>query len=154
MEDPSALTQTVDGVCYTFRPATREDHPTAIFIDNHFVLTRVEGTPSDGIYRVPSFVGDDTSALVSVVADGAFAGVDAQAIDLGYNVRYVWGNAFGDNSLTDLYLHEDVAIDRETFSACTEKLTIRCPDYLENTKGDLWCDLATDYGFRWQPEII
>lgn len=154
VEDGSTHSQTVDGVKYTFRPATKEDHPTAIFIDSHFVLIRVEGTPSDGIYRVPSFLGDDTSALVSVVADGAFAGTDAQVIDLGYNVRYVWGNAFGGHSLTDLYLHEDVLIDRAAFSGCTKDLTIHCPDYLENTKGDLWCDLATDYGFRWQPEII
>ncbi len=154
VEDGDIRSQTVDGVKYTFRPATKEDHPTAIFIDSHFVLIRVEGTPSDGIYRVPSFVGDDTAALVSVVADGAFAGTDARAIDLGYNVRYVWGNAFGGYPLSDLYLHEDVLIDQRAFSGCTEALVIHCPDYLENTKGDLWCDLAAEYGFRWQSELF
>lgn len=154
VEDASTRTQIVDGVKYTFCPATKEDHPTAIFIDSHFVLIRVEGTPSDGIYRVPTFVGDDTAALVSVVADGAFAGTDARAIDLGYNVRYVWGNAFGGYPLSDLYLHEDVLIDQRAFSGCTEALVIHCPDYLENTKGDLWCDLAAEYGFRWQSELF
>lgn len=151
-EEPAALTHTVDGVTYAFRPATKADHPTAVTLDNHFVLIRVVGIPSDGIYRVPTFAGSDTTALVSVVADGAFAGTNAQAIDLGHNVRYVWGNAFGGNPLTDLYLHEDVLIDRAAFSGCTESLTIHCPDYLENTEGDLWSDLAVNYGFRWQPE--
>lgn len=154
VEDTSTRTQTIDEVKFTFRPATKEDHPTAIVLDSHFVLIRVEGAPSDGIYRVPTFVGDDTTALVSVVADGAFAGTDARAIDLGHNVRYVWGNAFGGYPLSDLYLHEDVLIDQKAFSGCTESLIIHCPDYLENTKGDLWCDLAADYGFRWQPELF
>lgn len=154
-EDTPPTTQcAVDGVTYFFRPVTREDHPTAIILDNYFVLTRVEGAPSDSIYRIPSFVGDDQSALVTVVADGAFAGTNAQVIDLGHNVRYVWGNAFGGYPLTDLYLHEDVLIDQTAFSGCTENLTIHGPDYLENTKGELWSDLAATYGFRWQPEII
>lgn len=148
--EPSAIHCSVDGVTYYFRPATKEDHPTAISLENHYVLIAVNGTPSDGIYRVPSFVGDDMSALVSVVADGAFT--DAQIIDLGYNVRYVWGNAFG-SSLTDLYLHEDVLIARETFSGCSESLTIHCPSYIENTQGVLWSELAVEYGFHWQNEV-
>lgn len=145
---------TVDGVCYTFRPATRADHPTAIRLEQHYVLVKVEGTPADGLYRVPSFVGEDTDALVSVVADGAFAGTDARKIDLGHNVRYVWENAFGGNALTDLYLHEDVQIDRDAFSGCSQELTVHCPEYLENKDGALWRDLAAQYGFRWQQEDI
>lgn len=146
--------QTVDGVRYTFRPATREDHPSAISLYNYFVLIRVEGTPSDGIYRIPSFVNDDMNLLVTVVAEGAFDGTDAQAIDLGYNVRYVWGNAFGGYALTDLYLHDDVLIEETAFSGCTESLTIHCPSYLENTEGVLWSELAADYGFQWQDAIL
>lgn len=151
---PETVSQTVDGVCYTFRPATSEDHPTAVVLGNHYVLIQVEGPPPDGIYRIPSFVGNDTNALVSVVADGAFVGTNARAIDLGHNVRYVWGNAFGGYPLTDLYLHEDVLIDRVSFSGCTKNLTIHCPGYLENTEGLLWSDLAADYGFRWQETLI
>lgn len=151
-QEQATLTQVVDGVRYSFRPATESDHPTALNLDNYYVLIRVEGTPSDGIYRVPTFVGNDTDALVTVVADNAFAGTYARVIDLGYNVRYVWGNAFGGYPLTDLYLHEDVLIDRTAFSGCTQSLTIHCPEYLENTEGALWSDLAVDYGFRWQPE--
>lgn len=153
-EDPALPTHTVDGVRYTFRPATKEDHPSQLPLGNYYVLTFVEGTPTDGIYRVPAFVGGDTNALVTAIADGAFAGTDAKAIDLGYNVRFVWGNAFENCALTDLYIHTDVLIDRATFSGCNEDLTIHSPDYVENTKGALWCDLAAEYGFRWQPEII
>ena len=153
-QETSTLTQEIGGVRYTFRPATAEDHPTAIFLDNHFVLIRVEGTPSDGVYRVPSFLGEDTTALVTVIADGAFAGTGAQVIDLGYTIRYVWGNAFGGYALTDLYLHEDVLIDQAAFSGCTKDLTIHCPGYLENTQGVLWSDLSIEYGFRWQQENI
>lgn len=152
VEDPSTRTCVVDGVSYTFRPATKEDHPTAMTLDNHYVLIRVDGTPSDDIYRVPTFVGQDINALVSVIADGAFSGTNAKAIDLGHNVRYVWGDAFGGYALTDLYLHEDVLIEEAAFSGCTEELTVHCPEYLENTQGILWPDLCTDYGFRWQQE--
>ena len=153
-EVTETLSTTIDGVTYIFRPATREDHPTAISLDNYYVLSRVDGTPSDGIYRVPSFVGDDTYALVVAIVDGAFADTSAQAIDLGYNVRYVWGNAFGGYPLTDLYLHEDVLIDQTALSGCTQDLTIHCPEFLENTQGVLWSTLCVDYGFRWQPEFI
>lgn len=153
-EDASTILHTVDGITYTFRPATKEDHPTAVTLNNYYVLMRVEGTPANGIYYVPSFVGDDTSALVVAVADGAFAGTHAKEIDLGYNVRYVWGNAFGGYALTDLYLHEDVLIDRAAFSGCTENLTVHCPQYLENTEGVLWSDLAANYGFHWQDALI
>lgn len=145
-------TYVTDGVRYTFRPATREEHPTAVSLDNCYVLVRVEGVPADGIYRVPSFVGDDTNALVTAIADGAFADTDARAIDLGYNVRYVWGNAFGSTPLSDLFLHEDVLIDPAAFDACSGNLIIHCPDYLENTQGQLWSDLAIASGFQWQPE--
>lgn len=153
-EAASTISQTVDGVTYRFRPATREDHPSAITLDNHYVLIQVEGAPIDGIYRVPTFVGQDMDALVTVVADGAFVGTNAQAIDLGHNVRYVWGNAFGGYPLTDLYLHEDVLIEQTAFSGCTENLTIHCPEYLENTEGILWSDLAITLGFQWQSEIL
>ena len=153
-EDPNTISQTQNGVTYTFRPAVREDHPTAVTLENHYVLIRVEGATPDGVYQVPSFVGQDLSAIVSVVADGAFAETNAQAIDLGYNVRYVWGNAFGSYPLKELYLHEDVWIDQAAFDRCTESLTIHCPEYLENTEGTLWCDLAATLGFRWQPEAI
>ena len=153
-EDAHILRHTADGVCYTFRPATAQDHPTAIVLDNQYVLIRVEGTPPDGIYRVPTFVGTDTDALVTVIGDNAFAGSHAQTIDLGYNVRYVWKNAFGGYPLTDLYLHSDVMIDRTAFSGCDQNLTIHCPEYLENTRGALWSELAKQYGFRWQPEIL
>lgn len=153
-DDSSAYTQTVDGVVYTFRPATREDHPTALTLENRFVLTKVAGTPADGVYRVPTFVGSDTGALVVAVADGAFTHTEAGAIDLGYNVRYVHPDAFSGCALTDLYLHEDVYIPREAFSDCAAGFTIHCPDYLENTQGTLWCDLAITYGFRWQPEAL
>lgn len=152
--DPWTVTHTVDGVCYTFRPATAEDHPSGFPTDNYYVLTRVEGTSAEGIYQVPSFVGDDMNSLVTVIADGAFAGTNAQVIDLGYNVRYVWGDAFGGYPLTDLYLHDDVRIEQTAFSGCTEDLTIHCPDYLENTEGILWSDLAITLGFRWQSELI
>lgn len=152
--DPSLRTYTADGVRYTFRPATEAEHPTVLRQNNYFTLIRVEGTPADGIYRVPSFLGDDLGALVTAIAEGAFAGTDARIIDLGYNVRFVWGNAFGDLPLTDLYLHNDVRIDRTAFSGCTNELTIHCPDYLENTEGVLWSVLADQYGFRWQPEPL
>ena len=150
----NAITQSIDGVTYTFRPATEDDHPSALRLENCYVLIRVEGDARDGVYQVPSFVGEDLTALVTVVADGAFNGTGAKVIDLGYNVRYVWGNGFGGNALTDLYLHEDVRIDRESFSGCSESLTIHCPEYLENTEGLLWADLAIQYGFQWQPEAI
>ncbi len=153
-EDTATVSYTVDGITYTFRSATKEDNPAAIDLSNHYVLIQVEGTPSNGRYQVPSFVGDDMRLLVTVVADGAFADTNAQAIDLGYNVRYVWGDAFGGYALTDLYLHEDVLIDRAAFSGCTNDLIIHCPEYLENTNGAFWSDLAVAYGFRWQPEII
>lgn len=153
-DDLSVRTHTEDGVTYTFRSATKEDHPTAINVSNYYVLIRVEGTPSDGIYRVPSFVGEDINSLVTVIADGAFTGTDAHRIDLGYDVRYVWGNAFGGYPLSDLYLHTDVMIEETAFSGCTQEFTIHCPDYLENTSGELWCDLATSLGFRWQQEIM
>ena len=153
-EVPLALTQEVDGVRYTFRPATGEDHPTAVAGADHYVLIGVSGVPVDGIYRVPTFVGDDMKALVTVIADGAFAGTNARSIDLGYNVRYVWGNAFGGYPLTDLYLHEDVWIEPAAFSGCTKDLTIHCPEYLENTQGVLWSDLSVSYGFRWQQEAL
>lgn len=154
LDDPTIRTCTVDGVCYTFRPAVKEDHPTAIIIDNHYVLIRVEGEPNSGIYQVPSFVGEDTNALVTVVADGAFSGTEARKIDLGYNVRYVWGDAFAGCGLTDLYLHEDVRITQTTLSGCTKDLTIHCPEYLENTEGSLWSELAVTFGFRWQSKIF
>jgi len=118
------------------------------------VLIRVEGTPPDGVYRVPSFVNDNTNTLVTVIADGAFSGTDARVIDLGYNVCFVWGDAFGGYPLTDLHLHEDVFIDLMAFSGCTEHFIIHCPDYLENKEGSLWSDLAADYGFRWQDALI
>lgn len=153
-EGISTISQTTDGVTYTFRPAAKADHPSAISIDNYYVLIRVEGTPSDGVYRVPSFIRQDMNALVTVVADGAFAGTNAQAVDLGHNVRYVWGNAFGGYPLTDLYLHEDVLIDQTAFSSCAENLTIHCPEYLENTEGILWSELAVTLGFRWQAEDL
>lgn len=152
-EDSSALTCSVDGVKYTFRPATSADDPNAITLKNHFVLITVEGSPSDGIYRVPSFVGDDTYALVTAIADGAFEGTGAKKIDLGHNVRYVSKNAFAGCALTELYLHEDVFIDQASFSSCPEELTIHCPHYLENTEGSLWSELAIDYGFQWQNEV-
>lgn len=154
VEDTSLRTSTVDGVTYTFRPATEEEYPTAIALNNKYVLIRVEGSSPSGFYQVPSFVGNDTNALVTVVADGAFDGTDAQVIDLGYNVRYVWGDAFGGNSLTELHLHEDVFIDDMAFSGCEEGLTIHCPEYLDNTEGTLWCELAVSLGFRWQQENI
>lgn len=154
LEDAATRTCTVDGVCYTFRRATKEDHPTAIIIDNHYVLIHVEGEPHSGVYQVPAFVGDDTNALVTVVADGAFSGTEARKIDLGYNVRYVWGDAFEGCALTDLYLHEDVRITQTTLSGCAKNLTIHCPEYLQNGKGELWSDLAVRYGFQWQPEIL
>ena len=144
----------VDNVTYSFRPVTSEDHPTAIRLDNYFVLIRVEGTPGDGIYRVPSFVGEDRNALVTAVGDGAFFGTDAGEVDLGYNVRYVWGDAFAGCPLKDLYLHEDVLIRETTLSHCTEEFTIHCPGYLENTEGILWSELAQSYGFRWKEEPI
>ncbi len=150
IEDPTTITQTLEGVTYTFRPATKNDYPAAIVLTNHFVLIRVEGTPLDGTYQVPSFVGDNKNALVTVVAENAFAGTNARSIDLGYNVRLVWGNAFGGYPLMDLYLHEDVWIDQEAFSGCAEGFTIHCPDDLENTKGVLWSELAATYGFRWE----
>jgi len=150
----NAVSCTVDGVLYTFRPAAREEHPSALTLDNYYTLIRVEGVPADGIYRVPSFVGEDTDSLVTAVADGAFAGTNARAIDLGHNVRYVWGDAFGGNSLTDLYLHEDVYIGQSTFSCCKEELTVHCPDFLENTEGLRWAELAVRYGFRWNPTQI
>lgn len=153
-EDPLTITHTVDGVCYTFRPATVEDHPSGFPVDNYYVLTRVEGTPTDGIYRVPTFVDGDINSLVTVVADGAFAGTNAQIIDLGHTVRYVWGNAFGGYPLTDLYLHDDVRIEQTAFSGCSENLTIHCPDYLGNTEGILWSDLAITLGFQWRSELI
>jgi len=77
-----------------------------------------------------------------------------RAIDLGYNVRYVWGDAFGGYPLNELYLHDEVYIDQAAFSGCTEEFTIRCPEHLEDTKGTLWSQLAVDYGFRWQEELI
>ena len=153
-EETSLRTCVVDGVTYTFRPATEEEYPTAIALNNKYVLIRVEGSSPSGFYQVPSFVGNDTNALVTVVADGAFDGTDAREIDLGYNVRYVWGDAFGGNSLTELYLHEDVFIDEMAFSDCEEELTIHCPEYLDNTEGTPWCELAVSLGFRWQQEII
>ena len=152
IDDPSAVTQTIEGVTFTFRPATKKDHPGAISLEisNYYVLIAVSGTPTDGVYRVPSFVNNDTSALVTVVADGAFAGTQARVIDLGYNVRYVWGNAFGGYPLTDLYFHTDVYIDRAAFSGCTEQLTIHSLLLSNNTEGTLWSELAADYGFGWQ----
>lgn len=153
IENTSVIRQVVDGVIFTFRPATIEDHPTAIRLDNYYVLIQVEGTPSTGVYCVPSFIGNDTTALVVAVADGAFSGTQATIIDLGYNVRYVWGNAFGGYSLTDLHLHEDTYIDRSAFSGCSADLTIHCPSYIENTEGDLWSELAGSYGFLWQDTL-
>lgn len=153
LNDPSTLTYSVDGVKYTFRPATSADDPHAITLENHFVLIGVEGFPSDGIYCVPSFVGDNTSALVTAIADGAFDGTEAQMIDLGHNVRYVSNNAFVGCKLTALYLHEDVFINRAALEGCSEELTIHGPDYLENTEGALWSELAIEYGFGWQSEI-
>ena len=146
--------QRVDGVTYHFRPATRDDHPTALDLTHYFVLVAVEGSPPDGIYRVPSFLNDQVTELVVAVADGAFAGTDAQIIDLGYNVRYVWGNAFGGYPLSHLYLHEDVTIDPAALSGCTETFTVHCPDYLVNNEGILWSDLARDWGFCWQSEAF
>ena len=152
--DSATVSCTDGGVTYTFRPATREDHPTAIWLDNYFVLIRVEGTPVGGTYFVPSFVGNDTHALVVAIADGAFDGTQAKAIDLGYNVRYVWGNAFGGYPLTDLHLHSDVLIEKSAFSGCSENLTVHCPSFVENTEGLLWADLAAEYGFRWQETTL
>ena len=153
-EETATVSHTADGVTYTYRAATKEDLPTAIGLDNYYILIQVEGSPSDGTYYIPSFVGSDMSASVIAVGDGAFAGTNAQAIDLGYTVRYVWGNAFGGYALTDLHLHDDVYIDEAAFSGCTESLTIHCPVYLDNTQGVLWSDLAADYGFRWQDAMI
>lgn len=152
--DVTTRSYTVGGVTYTFRPTTEDEHPTAIKLENYFTLIRVEGTPTDGIYRVPSFVGDDMNSLVTVVADGAFDGTNAESIDLGYNVRYVWGNAFGGYSLTELYLHEDVFVEQAAFSGCSGSLTIHCPEYIENTEGFLWWELADIYGFQWQSALI
>ena len=140
---------TVSGVTYTFRPAAPEDYPDAIALGNCFVLIRVEGTPEDGIYQIPSFLDDNMVTRVVAIADGAFAGTDAQAIDLGNNVRYVWGNALGNNTLTDLYLHTDVLIAEAALSQLGEDLSIHCPPFLEDTQGNLWSDLASEYGFRW-----
>ena len=145
---------TVNGVTYTLRPATRDDHPSAISLDNYYTLISVEGVPDDGVYRVPSFADEDMSLNVVAVADGAFDGADATVIDLGYNVRYVWGDAFGGCALEELYLHGDTFIDRAAFSGCTSELTIHCPSYIENTQGDLWSELAVTYGYGWQDEII
>ena len=58
--------------------------------------------------------------------------------------------AFAGCPLTELYLHQDVYIPREAFDACREGLTVYAPDYLENTEGLRWRDLAADYGFRWE----
>lgn len=153
-EDPDTLCKTLDGVSYYFRPATKEDHPTALKLDNYFVLVDVEGTATGGIYQVPTFIDDEMSLLVTVVADGAFAGTNAEVIDLGYNVRYVWGDAFEGCSLTDLYLHGDVDIEETAFSGCDERLTIHCPSYIVNTNGDLWSDLAASHGFQWLDTLI
>ena len=150
----STKTCTVDGVTYTFRRATRNEHPTAIILENNFTLIRIEGTSPDGVYKVPSFVSDDMNGIVAAVADGAFDGTDAHVIDLGYNVKYVWGDAFKGCKLTDLYLHEDVLIEESTLSDCSENLIIHCPVYIENTQGLLWSELAGDYGFEWQEEPI
>ena len=152
--DASTKTCTVDGVTYTFRRATRNEHPTAIILENNFTLIRVEGTSPDGVYRMPSFVSDDMNSIVAAVADGAFDGTDARVVDLGYNVKYVWGDAFKGCELTDLYLHEDVLIEESTLSDCSENLIIHCPVYIENTQGLLWSELAGDYGFEWQEEPI
>ena len=152
--DASIKTRTVDGVTYTFRQATRNEHPTAIILENNFTLIRIEGTSSDGVYHVPSFVNDDMNGIVAAVADGAFDGTDARVIDLGYNVKYVWGDAFNGCELTDLYLHEDVLIEESTLSDCSENLIIHCPVYIENTQGLLWSELAGGYGFEWQEEAI
>ena len=152
--ETSTKTYTVDGVTYTFRRATRNEHPTAIILENNFTLIRIEGTSPDGVYKVPSFVSDDMNGIVAAVADGAFDGTDARVIDLGYNVKYVWGDAFKGCKLTDLYLHEDVLIEESTLSDCSENLIIHCPVYIENTQGLLWSELAGDYGFEWQEEPI
>lgn len=144
------ITRTVDGVRYTFRPATAADDPNAIDLSQNFVLIQVEGTPESGIYKVPAFVDEAMTARVRVVAAGAFANTHAQAIDLGHNVRFVWGDAFGGNGLTDLYLRTDVYIDEAAFAGCDTGLTIHCPSYLENGEGQLWQDLASQYGYQWE----
>ena len=150
----STRTCTQDGVTYTFRSAAQEDCPDAIRLENYFVLIQVTGVPSNQTYQVPSFVGENTSALVVAVADGAFSDTQATAIDLGYNVRYVWGNAFGGNRLTALYLHEDVQIDPAAFSGCDDSLTIHCPAFLENMEGILWSELAGMLGFQWKESAL
>lgn len=153
-DEGAAMTYTVDGVAYTFRRATRDEYPTAISFSKNYTLIRVEGVPIDGIYRVPTFVGEDMTAIVSVVAEGAFEGTGATMIDLGYNVRYVRGDAFSGCVLTKLYLHNDTLIERATLDGCSQELTIHCPSYIENTQGEPWSELAVRYGFKWQEEII
>ena len=151
--EAGTIQQTINGVTYTFRPATAQEHPTAIRLEQHYTLIRVEGVPETGIYQIPSFVNDNTNALVSVIAEDAFSNTPATAIDLGHNVRYVWGNAFGGNALTDLFINVDVWIDEAAFSGCRDELTIHSLLFVENTQGILWSELATDYGFHWQERI-
>jgi len=154
IDDEPTVSYTVDGVTYTFRPTTRDEYPTAITLKNHFTLIRVEGTSPNGVYQVPTFVDGDMNAIVCAVADGTFDGTNALAIDLGYNVQYVWGSAFGGYALTDLYLHGDVFIERTAFIGCSKNLTIHCPEYIQNKEGLSWSELAVRYGFQWQEEII
>lgn len=151
-EISAEISQQVNGVTYTFRKATKEDYPSAINLQlgNYYVLIRVEGTPADGTYRVPSFADEAMTAPVTVVADGAFAGTKARSVDLGNNVRLVWDDGFGGCALKNLYLHTDVYIEEAAFSGCSADLTIHGPDYLENTKGMSWPAVAAEYGFRWQ----
>ena len=149
-QDENTISHTVDGITYTYRPATAEDHPNAIDLHNYFTLIQVDGIAADGKYQVPSFVGNDTTLLVTAVADGAFNNTQAKIIDLGYNVRYVWGNAFGGYALTALYIHSDVYIEKSALSGCTDNTTIYSPKYVENTAGVLWSELALSYGFQWK----
>lgn len=152
--DEGTITQTEGGITYTLRPTTSDEHPMAIRLDNHYTIIRVEGTPDNGRYTLPSFVGDDKSALVTVVADGAFDGVNARAVDIGYNVRYIWDDALAGADLEALYLHNDVFIDSAVLDNCAQSLVIHCPSYIENTQGLLWSDIAADYGFGWVEELI
>lgn len=147
------IAQTEGDVTFFFRPATKEDYPIAIILNNYYILVGVEGTPTDGTYRIPSFVGNDTSALVTAVASGVFADTNARCIDLGFNVRYVHDGAFCP-TMTDLYFHGDVFIDPAALADFADTLTIHCPEYVENTKGDLWTDLAVQYRLQWQEELI
>ena len=127
-----------DGLTFTVRPTTREEYPEASSsaLAQFYTLIHVEGVPDDGIHHVPAYVGNNPELMIAVIADGAFRGSNAAAVDLPFTVGYVQDGAFKGCKMTRIFVHARLNITAEAFDEeMRSKIIVHCPSDLKTEDG-------------------